>query len=529
MKKKVFILVPLFVLIKIGYSQQLSLNSSQNQNLISIYKHLSQEKLLDTANFYFNKSSMDTAFVCYSLIINTPLKSNDFAQRKRIIEAYNKSAIIYYYMCDYQHAYELLLKALLLCEKYNYIEYKPRIYTNIGNIYYRFNKHEIAKSYFLKALDLCSDSITVIILNNLGVIETNYGKQDSAIYFLTKAFQLSKIYNDIYANEILNTIGLLYQKNHLYDSAFYYYRLSLNAAIKNNKITGKITSLSDFGKLYFKINKLDSAAFYINRSNNEAIANNFPRILAENYLTLSKIEESKGRKTVALEYYKKYADFKDSVFSVEKFSDINQLQRSYEISKTNAQIEELVVKQQQKERIIRIALIILLIVSAALLLILIQNRRLNTAYKTLFNKNIKIIELQKKSQQNSEKYQNSALTDEMHDELLDKILAFMKNTALICDAEFSLQKLAEFVESNHTYVSQVINTTLKKNFRSFLNGYRIEEAQRLFSELDLAKYTIASIAHEVGFKSPAAFRSTFKEITGVSPNFYLKALQKQRG
>jgi len=157
-----------------------------------------------------------------------------------------------------------------------------------------------------------------------------------------------------------------------------------------------------------------------------------------------------------------------------------------------------------------------------------QNKRLNIAYKTLFDKNIKIIELQKSSKPESEKYKKSALTDEKQDELLEKILTLMENTEIICDTEFSLDKLAELVQSNATYVSQVINTEFKRNFRTFLNGYRIQEAQRLFSELDLSKYTIAAISQEVGYKSPAAFRSTFKEITGVSPNFYLKSLQERK-
>jgi YesN/AraC family two-component response regulator len=86
--------------------------------------------------------------------------------------------------------------------------------------------------------------------------------------------------------------------------------------------------------------------------------------------------------------------------------------------------------------------------------------------------------------------------------------------------------LAELVESNQAYVSQVINNTLKKNFRSLLNTYRIPEAQRLLSTPDAAKYTIESIAYQVGFKSRTAFREAFKEITGVSPNYYLKSAQK---
>jgi AraC-like DNA-binding protein len=101
----------------------------------------------------------------------------------------------------------------------------------------------------------------------------------------------------------------------------------------------------------------------------------------------------------------------------------------------------------------------------------------------------------------------------------------MEDTAVICDPKFSINVLAGLVQSNHQYVSQVINSGLNKNFRSFLNGYRIREAQRIFSEPDSGKFTIESVSQRVGFRSRSAFRDAFTEVTGVNPTFYLRSLQ----
>jgi AraC-like DNA-binding protein len=237
-----------------------------------------------------------------------------------------------------------------------------------------------------------------------------------------------------------------------------------------------------------------------------------------------------------LEYYKKHVNLRDSALDVKNLSSINQSQHLYEVSKTNQKIEQLIVEHEIKERTIFyqriievIMLVMLLLVSVALVFIFSQHRKLNTAYGALFSKNIKIMELfqANPAEKQSEKYKKSPLTDNMQNELLSKIVAIMDNTAIICDTEFSLDKLAELVQSNHAYVSQVINTVFNKNFRSYLNEYRICEAQRLFSELNTTKYTIESVALQVGFKSPSAFRNIFKEITGVSPRFYLKSIQQQ--
>jgi AraC-like DNA-binding protein len=348
------------------------------------------------------------------------------------------------------------------------------------------------------------------------------GEIDSAFNLLNISLQICKRYNN-HLCIVSNSIASLYQKIKQYDSAYYYYKLSLKESRENNLVQYEVQGLSDLGKLFFETNETDSALFYINLSNILAKKNNFLRIMAENQLILSKVEELKGNTGAAFKYYKEYADLRDSVFNASIFGDINQLQRMYEVSKTNQQIEELVIKQQIRERTIFIILCILILVSIGLLYIYLQNKKLNKAYKILFEKNLEIINLQEKNESDKSK-------DSVHNiqyELFKKILLMMEDSALICDTGFSIDKLASMVQSNRTYVSQVVNNVTNKNFRSFLNTYRIREAQRIFSGPDISKYTIESVALMVGFKSRSSFYNVFKDITGVSPNFYLKSMQKQ--
>jgi len=533
LKKSLLFLLSFFVMAT--YGQKFPMKSSLNNDVISNFQHLSSQQLLDTAYYYYNKNSIDTALVCYSLLINTSVKDPDIEQQKRIIEALNTTGHIHYNLYDYRTAYESYIKALILCEKANDELSKLRIYNNIGNIYSTFNKYDMAKMYYSRALHLCRDSMgMVILLNNLGAIESESGNLDSAFYYLKESLHISKKLNDNYSG-ILNNIALLYERKQNYDSAFHYYHLSLNEAKKNGSIENEAEALANLGGLFFEINKTDSAQYYIGLSNAIAEQNNFFRISAVNYLALSKIEKAKGHDKNALEFFEKYANLKDSVFNIGKLDEINQLQRLYEISKTNQQIEQLVVEKQIKERTIHyqkiiqlITLFVLLLVSVVLLIIFSQKRVLNTAYKALFEKNLEIIDLKKtSSEEYSGKYKKNAPVNNVQDELLDKILAIMEDTVTICDPKFSIDKLAVLTASNNTYVSQVINNVLKKNFRSFLNSYRIQEAQRIFSSPDTAKYTIETVALNVGFKSRSAFRDAFKEITGVSPNLYLKLMQEQ--
>ena len=536
MKKLPLITFLTIFLLNTLYSQHLISNPSQSSHIISNFNHLDSQQLLDTANFYFFRNSYDTAKICYSFIINTPIKDHDVEQHKRIIEALNRSAIINGIMCDYRGAHELLIRALLLCETYHHEEFIPVIYNNLGNVYQRLKILDIAKTYFLNAMNSCSDSVLIVaLLNNIGLIEMDKGVIDSAFYFLNRSLQVSKQYDNIHLDVILNTMAQAYQKNKQYDSAFYYFQWSLEEARKNNKIEMEADNLSKLGYNFFETNKPDLAIHYISLSNTLAEENSFLEILAQNYFTLSEIEEANGYPVKALDFFKTYANLKDSVFNIQNFESISQMQRLYEVSKTNQQIEELVTDQRIKEqkihyqRIIQlITLVVLSLVCIVLVIILIQKRQLNKTYKILFEKNLEIINLQENSLKNHhEKYKKIILSNNLQSELLDKILSVMEDTSIICDAKFSLEKLVDHTQSNSKYVSQVINDTFKKNFRSFLSSYRIREAQRLFSEPGAEKYTVESVALQVGFKSRFSFNEAFKDITGVSPGFYVKSIKEQ--
>jgi AraC-like DNA-binding protein/Tfp pilus assembly protein PilF len=535
MLKNTVILVLFFPLF--ACAQNLPNNTFEIKDHFSNFKQLTPQQLYDTANYFFGKRNLETALICYNAFIGISKNNTDYEQQKKIVDALNKTGGIYYYISDYHNSYEYFTKALRLCEKIGYESFQYKIHTNIGNIFARFKNYDIAKFYYLKGLHSCEDSMVMVtLLNNIGDADLKSGRMDSALFYLNKSLKISEQYNNTNAHLALNTFALYYQKNKQYDSAYYYYRMSLNEAQKTNRIEKKAEYLSLLGRMFYETNKLDSVQYYLNMSNEIAVHNNFLDIMSENYRFLSKIEELKGRPVRALQYYQNYASLRDSVLNMDIFSDINQLQRLHEISETNQQIEELVFEQHIKERTIHyqkiiwlITLIVLLTVSVGLFIFYFQKKNLSRAYKALFEKNIEIIDLQKNtSEKHAEKYKNSTLSDDLQDELLDKILMLMEDASIICDTEFSLDKMADLVQSNQAYVSQVINTLLNKNFRSFLNFYRIREAQQMYSELDTEKYTVESVAHRVGFKSPSAFRSTFKEITGVSPSFYLKSIQEKR-
>ena len=522
--KKILLISLLCPIILFG--QDFNNNISQSNDIIANFAQLSSQQLYDTANYYLTKNSYDTASICFNLFINTIPTNADLEQQKKLLKVYNRLARIYFYISDYRMAYDLSIKTLLLCEKYNLVSEKAVTYTNIGVVYSYLNQFDIAQRYCLQALDLCNHSLELIPrLNNMSANALAVGQTDSALYYINKAISISKQNNDIYSEAILGTLASYHKHIKQYDSAFYYYKVALYNSKKNNHIIIEAKNLSEIGKLFFEVNMIDSAQHYIELSNKIALENKFIGILKDNYLTLSEIERSKGRFEKALNHYTTYTNLKDSIYHAGVFGSINLLQRQYEISKTNQQIEELELDRQLKENTIRYQKIIILVIMLlfiVLFVIFLQYNRIRKKNKMLVEKSVEIIRIEKKV---SEKKQENNKTIGECDEVINNILKIMEDTAIYCDPSLTLAKFATLVQSHPNNVSQVIKNRFNKNFNSFVNDHRIKEAQRIFIEIGIEKITIESVSEMVGFKSRSVFYDAFKEITGVSPKYYIKSMQ----
>jgi len=118
------------------------------------------------------------------------------------------------------------------------------------------------------------------------------------------------------------------------------------------------------------------------------------------------------------------------------------------------------------------------------------------------------------------KYKHSSLTKEQAEEAKRLLLAVMENDKLYLEEELSLRLLSEKIGLAPSYVSQVINESLKMNFYDFVNGYRVEEAKRILRDPRRRDQKILAIALDTGFASKVAFNRVFKKNTGLTPSEY---------
>ena len=103
----------------------------------------------------------------------------------------------------------------------------------------------------------------------------------------------------------------------------------------------------------------------------------------------------------------------------------------------------------------------------------------------------------------------------------------MDNSMEFLNPEFSLEKLAGYVDSKYKTVSQVINEKYGGNFNTFVNKYRINEACRRIADREhYGNYTLDAISKSVGFRSRTTFLKAFKTFTGLSPSEFLRMASK---
>jgi ligand-binding sensor domain-containing protein/AraC-like DNA-binding protein len=125
-----------------------------------------------------------------------------------------------------------------------------------------------------------------------------------------------------------------------------------------------------------------------------------------------------------------------------------------------------------------------------------------------------------------EKYKGSPLTLQKSKLYLQQLQKIMEEEKPFLDPELSLQKLAERIGITREDLSHVINEQLGRNFKNFINEYRIEEAKRKLVDPQENQFVLLKIAFDVGFNSKSAFNASFKKSTGLSPSEYRKKYQE---
>lgn len=106
-----------------------------------------------------------------------------------------------------------------------------------------------------------------------------------------------------------------------------------------------------------------------------------------------------------------------------------------------------------------------------------------------------------------------------------KVLNYMETRKPYLDEKFSIDDLADAVFSNKAYLSKAINYYSGRNFRQFVNYYRVMYAVSMMKKDRHLK--VVELAMMSGFHSLATFNLAFKLFMNMTPGAYYGVLASQ--
>jgi len=118
------------------------------------------------------------------------------------------------------------------------------------------------------------------------------------------------------------------------------------------------------------------------------------------------------------------------------------------------------------------------------------------------------------------KYAHSHINGVDIDSVKNRLIEIMELEKAFADEDISLKGIANELGVTTHQLSQILNERIKKNFNTFVNEYRINEAKQLL--VDDAERSIRSIGVASGFNSYVTFCTTFTKMAGRSPSQFRK-------
>ncbi len=129
------------------------------------------------------------------------------------------------------------------------------------------------------------------------------------------------------------------------------------------------------------------------------------------------------------------------------------------------------------------------------------------------------------NQENKQNIKTGNMPANIHAALKKQLIILMEEQRLFLNPDLRLDYVAKELNTNRTYVSQIIKEDFNENFIGFVNCYRIAEAKLLLTQTN-HKLSIDEISERVGFKSISSFNLFFKRYVGQTPATFKKSISE---
>lgn len=505
-QKSIFLLFFCLVSSSLSYSQSARFEKIFNETSTVLLSSNPEEALRNTAYLYKisanNAERIKVSMLRATLLRQHGMRNEAVAALNRadslavIDKNYTLQARVNGFLSTIYREYEIyslgkvyLEKAIKASEK---IVDKNEMYKFQGNLSQEKAYYEMYSSNYLKAItnlkegkelfELCDSSIDkkFHIAVNDELIAKNYlllNKVDAALIFFQKAEQ------ELAESE------------------------SSSSPLKGFILNG-------FGNVYNSTGDYKKALVNYQKAEQIAIASNFFILKQEVYTSLIQFYKKTN--------YKKYIQYNELNLKLKKDEEDSRKVSTDELIKT---LKEEQIANESKYENIKLIIIGCFVVIVLLTVAgyLFMRKKKNPTLENISNNNeVVLIEEEIKPKQETAKEYMSEATESA---ILEKIKELEKSHFYL-EKDISLNYVAVKLSINQRYLSYVINKNKSIDFAGYINELRIHYiTDRLKNDSDFLKYKISFLAELSGFSSHSRFTTTFKKVTGVSPQNFINDLQ----
>ena len=276
-------------------------------------------------------------------------KKNDL--QKILFQGYNHLGITYQKLGNYNKSLEYYFQSLAIREALQDQRAISICFTNIGMVFQLSGKYDDAQNYFFKALDIDrknnDDQGIMINLLNIGVVCQKKKAFTKALLYFNEAIEISrklKFKKD--EAVLLGNIGSTLRQQGQLNESLPYLLSALELQTGFNMEQSLAHTLNNLSETYLSLNKIDSSKSYAEKAIDLSAKSGELNQLRYGYQNLSDSYLKLGDYKNAYTFYGKSVNTKDSLFSIEKSRQIEELQITYETEKKEQEITSL--SQQNK-------------------------------------------------------------------------------------------------------------------------------------------------------------------------------------
>jgi signal transduction histidine kinase len=193
---------------------------------------------------------------------------------------------------------------------------------------------------------------------------------DSAFVYYNQVLAYYQLQKDSASTiPVLIGIGDVFFERGQYRQAVASYNRSFETAVAKNRVKEQVTSLVNISRCFNAFGDFPSSQQYLSQALAIAKRENLTNSSADIYRYLSELNEMEGKHAQALDYYKLWAEMRDSIYSEESgqkmarmqiLYEISQKERENEILKQNNEIQELQLSKTRYQRMVFIVLALFL-------------------------------------------------------------------------------------------------------------------------------------------------------------------------